>query len=46
MLDAAQEAHDLVSVVSRIKFEHNRALQLAVTHLIEILGEAARRVSA
>jgi uncharacterized protein with HEPN domain len=45
MLDAAKEAYDLVSSVDKVHFERDRVLQLAVTHLIEIIGEAARRVS-
>lgn len=44
MHDYAKEAIDLVSGVSRNELEHHRVLVLALTRLVEIIGEAATRV--
>ena len=40
-----REAVDLLGKTSREQLEDNRTLQLALTRLIEIVGEAANRVS-
>ena len=45
MLAHAREAHGLLAVESLSSFCDNRVLQLALTRLIEIVGEAAHRVS-
>ena len=45
MLSHAREAVDLLGKTDREQLEDNRTLQLALTRLIEIVGEAANRVS-
>ncbi len=45
MLDAAQEIHAILRVKTRSDFASDRVLRLAVTHLIQNIGEAASRVS-
>ena len=45
MLDYAREAVAFVSGKSRADLDRDRVLQLALTRLIEIIGEAAGRVS-
>ncbi len=45
MLDAAKEALSFVSGKSRTDLENNRMLVLALVKDIEIIGEAASRVS-
>lgn len=45
MLDNAREALALVHGKSRQDFQSDTALRLAVTHFIQIIGEAASRVS-
>ena len=45
MLSHAREAVDLLGKTSRERLEDDRTLQLALTRLIEIVGEAANRVS-
>jgi len=45
MLGHAQEAVELLGDASREALGHNRVLQLALTRLVEIVGEAANRVS-
>lgn len=45
MVEYGRRAHDEVSRVSREEFDANGTLQLPVTHLIQIVGEAARKVS-
>jgi uncharacterized protein with HEPN domain len=45
MLDTANKAIDFVAGLSREDFDNNEQLRLAVTHLLQIIGEAARRVS-
>ncbi|NJN20089.1 MAG: DUF86 domain-containing protein [Leptolyngbya sp. RL_3_1] len=45
MIDTAHKALNLVDGVSREEFDHNETLRLALTHLIQIIGESARRVS-
>ncbi len=45
MLDYAREAIQFASGKSKLDFLRERQLQLAVTHLIESVGEAANHVS-
>jgi len=45
MLDHAREAVAMLGGRMREEMEENRMLQLALTRLIEIVGEAANRVS-
>jgi uncharacterized protein with HEPN domain len=45
MLDAATRAHGKVAGRSLQDWESDEDLRLAVTHLVQTLGEAARRVS-
>ncbi len=44
MLDHAREAILLVQDKSRIDLDENRTLNLALTRLLEIIGEAANRI--
>ena len=46
MLHHAREAVELLGNASREELAENRVMQLALTRLIEIVGEAANRVSA
>jgi len=45
MLDHASEAVELLGDMKREKLAKNRVLQLALTRLVEIIGEAANRIS-
>lgn len=45
MLDVAQEALELVKGKTRADYDSDRTLRLALTHLLQTVGEAARRVS-
>ena len=45
MLNHAREAVDLLGDASREELAGNRVVQLALTHLVEIVGEAGNRVS-
>jgi uncharacterized protein with HEPN domain len=45
MLDMARTARRLTEGVPREQFDKDEGLQLAVTRALEIIGEAARRVS-
>jgi len=45
MLDKAHEALSLVRGKTRQDYDSDTALRLALTHLIQVIGEAARRVS-
>jgi uncharacterized protein with HEPN domain len=45
MLDAATEAKSLVESLAIEQFMQNRVLRLAVAHLLQNVGEAARCVS-
>lgn len=45
MLDKAHEALSLVRGKTRQDYDHDTALRLALTHLIQVIGEAARHVS-
>ena len=46
MLDMAREALQAMEGVERATFEADKNLRLAQVHRIQIIGEAARRVSA
>lgn len=46
MLDTARTALRLVSRHTRESFEQDEALTLALTHLLQTIGEAARHISA
>lgn len=45
MLDKAQETLSLVHGKTRQDYDRDTVLRLALTHLIQVIGEAARRVS-
>ena len=45
MLSHSREAAELLGVLSREELGRNRVMQLALTRLVEIVGEAANRVS-
>jgi len=45
MLDAARKAVGKVSGISRQTFDGDENLRITLTHLIQIIGEAASRVS-
>ena len=45
MLDAAREAIELASGHDAEDLHHHRMLELALTRLVEIIGEAAARVA-
>ncbi len=45
MLDMTRKALELSRGVDREAFESDEKLQLALVHLIQVIGEAARRVS-
>ena len=45
MLSHASEAVELLGEASREELEHDRVIQLALTRLVEIIGEAGHRVS-
>ncbi len=45
MLSHAKEAVEMLGNSSREDLKNNRMQQLALTHLVEIVGEAANRVS-
>ncbi len=45
MLDAARKAAALVQGKRRSDFDKEEPIRLALAHLIQIIGEAARRVS-
>ena len=46
MLDASREAQELLAGMTRAQFDQDRKSLLALLHLVQIIGEAARRVSA
>jgi uncharacterized protein with HEPN domain len=46
MLDTARKAHRKVAEINREGFDEDENLRLAVTHLLQTIGEAARGVSA
>lgn len=45
MLDMARKALKLVQGKSRAEYDQDEALRLALAHLLQVIGEAARRVS-
>lgn len=45
MLDTARKVMEKVQGISREQFEKDENLRLALTHLIQVIGEAAARVS-
>jgi len=45
MLDSAQEAVELIDGKSRVDLDSNRVLSLALVRLLEIVGEAASKVT-
>ena len=45
MLERAQRAVQLLQAISKTEFEENETIRLAVRHLIQTIGEAARHVS-
>jgi uncharacterized protein with HEPN domain len=45
MLDKAQQALSLARGKTRLDYDNDTALRLAPTHLIQVIREAARRVS-
>ena len=45
MLDYARQAQELVAGKQREAFQHDRVLQLALERVIEVIGEAANRIS-
>ena len=45
MIDAAREALDLAAGKTKEEFDSDRTLRLALTHLLQIVGEAARSIS-
>lgn len=45
MLDTANKAIGFVQGVTRENFDHNELLPLSLTHLLQVIGEAARRIS-
>jgi uncharacterized protein with HEPN domain len=44
-IDTANKAIGFVTGLSRDDFDNDELLRLAITHLLQIIGEAARRVS-
>ena len=45
MIDNSNKAISFVKEISREDFDNDEKLRLALTHLLQIIGEAARRVS-
>jgi len=45
MLDSASEAVELIQGISRTDLDTNRVLSLALVRLLEIVGEAASKVT-
>ena len=45
MLDMARKARGLVAGKDRAAYDADEALRLALTHLVQVIGEAARHVS-
>jgi len=45
MLDMAQKALDISAGKDRAAYDKDETLRLALTHIIQIIGEAAQRVS-
>lgn len=45
ILDTANKAIGFIDGLSREDFDNNELLRLSLTHLLQVIGEAARRVS-
>jgi uncharacterized protein with HEPN domain len=45
MIDTANKAIGFVEGLSRADFDRDELLRLSLTHLLQVIGEAARRVS-
>ncbi len=45
MLDTARKAHTRSQQIDKTRFQADEDVQLALAHLVQILGEAASRVS-
>ena len=45
MLDMARKAQQLVAGKDRAAYDADEVLRLALTHLVQVIGEAARHVS-
>ena len=45
MIDNSNKAISFVKDISREDFDNDEKLRLALTHLLQIIGEAARRLS-
>lgn len=45
MIDIANKALEFVQGLTREDFDSNELLRLSLTHLLQVIGEAARRVS-
>jgi uncharacterized protein with HEPN domain len=45
MVDTANKAIGFVRGLTRADFDNNELLRLSLTHLLQVIGEAARRVS-
>lgn len=45
MIDNSNKAINFVKDISREDFDNDEKLRLALTHLLQIIGEAARRIS-
>ncbi len=45
MLDMARKALQLVEGKDRVAFDQDETLRLALVHLIQVIGEAARGIS-
>ncbi len=45
MLDMSKQALEIVSNKTRSDFDEDIVLRLALTHLVQVIGEAAQRVS-
>lgn len=45
MVDTANKATEFVQDLTREDFDNNELLRLSLTHLLQVIGEAARRVS-
>ena len=45
MIDNSNKAIDFIKNIDREDFDNDEKLRLALTHLLQIIGEAARRIS-
>ena len=45
MIDNSNKAINFIKDISREDFDNDEKLRLALTHLLQVIGEAARRVS-